>query len=82
MADQKQKDEKTKKEDKEREKEIIIAYRPLLIHFMVLPFISIWNNSRFTYSLNFKSNELYEETIETKCCYSVNYDDLWYDSDC
>jgi len=35
---------------------ILIAYRPSYnIAFMVLP---IYNNSRFTYSLNFKGNEL------------------------
>ena len=38
---------------------------------MGVQFISICNNSHFTYSLNFKSNELYEQTIETKFCCST-----------
>jgi len=52
---------KTEKEDQEREKEIIINNLPSPYNaFMVLPFISICNNSRFTYNWNFKINELYE----------------------
>ena len=59
-ADKKEKKRsKNWKEHQEREKERqyeLLTVRP--IAFMVLPFISICNNSPFTYSLNFKSNGL------------------------
>ena len=45
---------------KDKKKEtIIVAYRPSYNAFLVLPFMSKCKKSRFAYSLNLKSNELY-----------------------